>query len=35
MVAWATGPNGERVQGEGESPNDALTTLALRLKELT
>lgn len=33
-AAWAVGPNGERLQTPGESPNDALTTLALRLKEL-
>lgn len=33
-AAWAVGPNGERLQAEGESPHDALNTLALRLREL-
>ena len=32
--AWARGPNKERLEGRGPSPEDALTTLALRLKEL-
>jgi hypothetical protein len=32
--AWARGPNNGRVEGRGLSPEDALTTLALRLKEL-
>jgi len=33
-AAWAVGPNGERLQAEADSPHDALTTLALRLREL-
>ena len=33
-AAWAAGPNGERLQAEADSPQDALTTLALRLREL-
>ena len=32
---WARGPNKERVEGRGPSPRDALTTLALRLKEIS
>src|SRR5687767_7204855 len=32
--AWARGPNEERLEGRGPSPEDALQTLALRLKEL-
>jgi hypothetical protein len=30
--AWATGPNGERLQGDGDSPNDALVTLIVKPK---
>ena len=33
-AAWAVGPDGERLLTEGESPHDALNTLALRLREL-
>ena len=33
-AAWAVGPDGERLQAEGESPHDALNTLALRLRDL-
>lgn len=32
--AWARGPNKERLDTRGTSPQDALQTLALRLKEL-
>ena len=32
--AWARGPNKERLEARGTSPQDALQTLALRLKEL-
>ena len=31
---WAVGPSGERLQPQGESPHDALNTLALRLRDL-
>ena len=31
--AWARGPKTECLEGRGPSPEDALTTLALRLKE--
>ena len=31
-VAWARGPNGERVEGEGESPAQALSDLANKLR---
>ena len=30
-VAWATGPNGERLQGDGASPQDAFATLMVQL----
>jgi hypothetical protein len=34
-VAWAKGPHaGERVQGEGDSPEEALLDLASRLRTL-
>jgi len=32
--AWARGPKGERVEGRGGSPEDALIQLSFRLKEL-
>ena len=32
--AWASGPKGERVEGRGGSPEDALIQLSFRLKEL-
>ncbi len=31
-VAWATGPNGGRLQGNGESPHDALSSLTVLLR---
>ncbi len=34
-TAWALGPNGERVQAEGESPHDALMTLSVQLRGLS
>ena len=33
--AWARVPNKERLEGRGPSAEDALMTLALRLKELS
>ena len=33
-VAWATGPKGQRRQGTGDSPQDALVMLAFQLREL-
>ncbi len=32
--AWPVGPNGERVEGEGEGPVSALNTLARELEPL-
>ncbi len=34
-VAWATGRNGERLQGDGESPHDALYALTVQLRGLS
>ena len=34
-VAWVTGPNGERLQGDGPSPHDALATLTVLLRGLS
>lgn len=31
-VAWARGPNGERLQGDGTSPEDALLALTVELR---
>ena len=31
-VAWATGPDGERLEGTGESPHDALVGLTIQLR---
>jgi len=33
-VAWARGPKGERLEGDGDSPQDALVRLAANLREL-
>jgi hypothetical protein len=33
-VAWARGPNGERAEGEGEIPEQALVDLAAKLKAI-
>jgi hypothetical protein len=33
-VAWARGPNDERVEGEGGSPEQALSALANKLTPL-
>jgi hypothetical protein len=33
-VAWARGPNDERVEGEGDAPVEALSDLANKLKPL-
>jgi hypothetical protein len=33
-VAWARGPDGGRVEGEGESPEQALADLANKLKPI-
>lgn len=33
-VAWATGRNGERLQGDGECPHDALSSLMVQLRGL-
>ena len=33
-VAWATGPDHGRVQGTGQSPEDALFSLTLELRRL-
>lgn len=33
-VAWARGPDKKRVEARGTNPHDALSELALRLKEL-
>jgi hypothetical protein len=33
-VAWARGPNGEHQQGEGDSPEQALSDLANKLKPI-
>lgn len=33
-VAWATGPDGARLQATGESPHDALATLTIQLRGL-
>lgn len=33
-VAWARGPNGERVEGDGESPEQALSDLTKKLKPM-
>ena len=32
--AWARGPNKERLEGRGSSPEDALLELTVKLKEL-
>jgi hypothetical protein len=32
--AWARGPNKERVEGRGDSPQDALLELTAHLQEL-
>jgi hypothetical protein len=34
-VAWATGPKGERLQGAGDSPHDALNALTVQLRGLS
>ena len=34
-VAWATGPEGARLQGDGPSPQDALATLTVQLRGLS
>ena len=34
-VAWATGPDGGRLQGTGESPHEALGALTVQLKEMS
>ena len=34
-AAWATGPNGERLQGDGPSPHDALTAMTVQLRGLS
>ena len=33
-VAWAVGPDRERVSGDGASPEDALLALTVQLREL-
>jgi hypothetical protein len=33
-VAWARGPNGERVEGQGDNPEQALGDLANKLRPL-
>jgi hypothetical protein len=33
-TAWATGPNGERLQAHGDSPEDALLALTVQLRGL-
>jgi hypothetical protein len=33
-VAWATGPDGGRLQGSGDSPEDALLALTTALREV-
>jgi hypothetical protein len=33
-VAWARGPNGERVEGEGDSPEQAMADLANELRPI-
>ena len=33
--AWAVGPDGERLQAEGESPRDALQSLTVQLRGLS
>jgi len=32
--AWARGPNKERIEGRGSSPEDALLALTVELREL-
>ncbi len=34
-AAWATGPNGERLQAHGDSPEDALLALTVQLRGLS
>ncbi len=34
-VAWAVGPNGAKVSGKGESPEDALLQLTVELKRVS
>lgn len=33
--AWAVGPDGERLQAEGDSPHDALMGLPVQLRGLS
>ena len=34
LCAWAKGPKGERLEGRGSGPHDALLALTVKLKEL-